>query len=117
MYWQRAGWRHTLRINSLYGGADVAWRDSDYDVAFFKCENCEIVGHPLLLQDGKSVSNWWFHKLTPDEAYVPYSRLAAAIGALATAPWLSWRFGLRTLLIATTLVAVVLGLIVRMNDR
>jgi hypothetical protein len=27
-------------------------------------------------------------------------------------PWLSWRFSLRTLLIATTLVAVVLGLIV-----
>ena len=28
------------------------------------------------------------------------------------APWLRWRFSLRTLLIATTLVAVVLGLIV-----
>ena len=27
-------------------------------------------------------------------------------------PWLRWRFSLRTLLIATTLVAVVLGLIV-----
>jgi hypothetical protein len=34
--------------------------------------------------------------------------------ALATVPWLRWsnRFGLRTLLIATTLVAVALGLIV-----
>ena len=31
---------------------------------------------------------------------------------LAVAPWLRWRFTLRTLLIATTLVAVVLGLIV-----
>lgn len=30
--------------------------------------------------------------------------------ALATAPWLRWRFSLRTLLIATTLLAVVLGL-------
>jgi hypothetical protein len=30
--------------------------------------------------------------------------------ALAAAPWLPWRFNLRTLLIATTLVAVVLGL-------
>ena len=30
----------------------------------------------------------------------------------AAAPWLHWRFSLRTLLIATTLVAVVLGLIV-----
>ncbi len=32
--------------------------------------------------------------------------------ALAVVPWIRWRFSLRTLLIATTLVAVVLGLIV-----
>ena len=32
--------------------------------------------------------------------------------ALAAAPWLRWRFSLRTLLIVTTLVAVVLGLAV-----
>ena len=31
---------------------------------------------------------------------------------LAVIPWLRWRFSLRTLLIATTLVAVVLGIIV-----
>jgi hypothetical protein len=43
-------------------------------------------------------------------------RLPIAIsGVLAVAPWmrqLRWRFSLRTLLIATTLIAVVLGLIV-----
>lgn len=32
--------------------------------------------------------------------------------ALATAPWIKWRFSLRTLLIATTLVAVLLGAVV-----
>jgi len=32
-------------------------------------------------------------------------------GGIAVAPWLPYRFSLRTLLIATTLVAVVLGLI------
>ena len=36
----------------------------------------------------------------------------ATIGALTTLPWIRWRFSLRTLLIATTLVAVVLGIIV-----
>jgi hypothetical protein len=36
----------------------------------------------------------------------------AALVALAIAPWLSSRFSLRTLLIATTLVAVALGLVV-----
>ncbi len=35
----------------------------------------------------------------------------AIAAALAALPWLRWRFSLRTLLIATTLVAVVLGLI------
>ena len=33
-------------------------------------------------------------------------------GAASVAPWFRWRFSLRTLLIATTLVAVVLGLTV-----
>jgi hypothetical protein len=33
-------------------------------------------------------------------------------GALAIAPWLPWRFSLRTLLITMTLVAVVMGAIV-----
>ena len=32
--------------------------------------------------------------------------------ALAAAPWVSWRLSLRTLLLGTTLVAVLLGLIV-----
>src|SRR5262245_19973439 len=31
---------------------------------------------------------------------------------LAAAPWMRWKFSLRTLLIATTLIAVVLGLVV-----
>jgi hypothetical protein len=38
--------------------------------------------------------------------------LFASFGAIGVLPWLSWRFSLRTLLIATTLVAVVLGMIV-----
>jgi hypothetical protein len=32
--------------------------------------------------------------------------------AVSASPWLPWRFSLRTLLIATALVAVALGLIV-----
>ena len=38
--------------------------------------------------------------------------LAIVLASLAAIPWLRWRFSLRTLLIATTLVAVVLGLAV-----
>jgi hypothetical protein len=42
----------------------------------------------------------------------PHWFLVLLSAAFATAPWIRWRFSLRTLLIATTLVAVVLGLIV-----
>jgi hypothetical protein len=47
-------------------------------------------------------------------ATVPHWATAIWCAVVATAPWLPWskRFTLRTLLIATTLVAVVLGLIV-----
>jgi len=48
------------------------------------------------------------------EIFVPHILLVSLLGALAISPWLHLprQFSLRTLLIATTLVAVVLGLIV-----
>jgi hypothetical protein len=45
-------------------------------------------------------------------AVVPVWFVLILLAALASLPWLRWRFSLRTLLIATTLVAVVLGLVV-----
>jgi hypothetical protein len=46
--------------------------------------------------------------------FFPYwcPTLLAAVAAIATTPLLRWRYSLRTLLIATTLIAVVLGLAV-----
>jgi hypothetical protein len=41
-----------------------------------------------------------------------YSLLVIAFGGLAALSWRPWRFSLRTLLIATTLVAVGLGIVV-----
>jgi hypothetical protein len=51
---------------------------------------------------------------TPSVRYVamPYWFLVALIAVTAAVPWLPWRFSLRTLLIAMTLIAVVLGAIV-----
>jgi hypothetical protein len=52
---------------------------------------------------------WWFNVATPHWSLFLLSTI------LAASPWIRqspWRFSLRTLLIATTLVAVVLGLIV-----
>jgi len=50
----------------------------------------------------------------PPLLFAPYWFPVLISGVLAAIPWLPWstRFSLRTLLIATTLVAVVLGLIV-----
>jgi hypothetical protein len=44
--------------------------------------------------------------------YLPYWFPVLVAGTVAIVPWLRWRFSLRTLLIATTLVAVLLGLLV-----
>jgi hypothetical protein len=42
----------------------------------------------------------------------PHWFVAVLFVILAAIPWIRWRFSLRTLLIATTMIAVVLGLIV-----
>ena len=47
-----------------------------------------------------------------DQVFMPYWILVLSSVVIASVPWLRWRFSLRTLLIATTLVAVVLGLAV-----
>jgi len=46
------------------------------------------------------------------EAGVPHWFVSLFFATLAAAPWFRWRFSLRTLLIGTTLIAAVLGLIV-----
>jgi hypothetical protein len=43
---------------------------------------------------------------------VPYYFLVFVTGVVVAAPWLPWRFSLRTLLIVTTLAAVGLGVVV-----
>jgi hypothetical protein len=48
---------------------------------------------------------------------LPYWCLILISVAFAAVPWIHWRFSLRTLLIATTLIAVVLGLIVYVSQR
>jgi hypothetical protein len=48
----------------------------------------------------------------PEGFCLPHWSLVVLYATLAAVPWLRWRFSLRTLLIATTAIAVVLGLIV-----
>jgi hypothetical protein len=55
----------------------------------------------------------------PPILFAPYWFPVLISGVLAAVPWMRWttRFSLRTLLIATTLVALVLGLIVWASHR
>ena len=43
---------------------------------------------------------------------LPIGALVLLMGTVAAAPWIRWRFSLRTLLIATTVVAAILGALV-----
>jgi hypothetical protein len=53
-----------------------------------------------------------FFRLQGAGVMMPYWCGVLLSAALAAVPWMPWRFSLRTLLIATTLVALVLGAIV-----
>jgi hypothetical protein len=57
---------------------------------------------------------WWRSENGVVLATIPHWCPVIALATLAAIPWIrqKWRFSLRTLLIATTLVAVVLGMIV-----
>jgi hypothetical protein len=53
------------------------------------------------------------HEATGDrDVIVPYWFPILCAGTLAIVPWIPWRFSLRTLLIATALMAVGLGVVV-----
>jgi hypothetical protein len=84
--------------------------------------NAHVTSRPIsqlsshyLSDVGQALNYWGFGFVNDWGRYVCvvpdwFSVLVTA--TLVAAPWLRWRFSLRTLLIATTLVTVVLGLIV-----
>ncbi len=67
---------------------------------------------PPTAEPGNEVRSQWSWSSVEISVYLPLWLLLLCPAALAALPWIRWHFTLRTLLIATTLVAVVLGLIV-----
>jgi hypothetical protein len=55
---------------------------------------------------GFELVNWW----NPFAFAAPFWFLVPLSAAVAVSPWVRWRFGLRTLLIAMAIFAVALGL-------
>jgi hypothetical protein len=78
-------------------------------------------GSALIISGHGRVGVYWSHyknhglnEVWSSSLLVPFWFLVSAAALFAAVPWIEWpkRFTLRTLLIAMTLVAVVLGLIV-----
>ena len=98
---------HHLMVTSQLGGIEFYLDDSPrvirisqtVDVLYAERPKPQLLGMFYVSQGryGFGVPHWFF---------------ALTTGAIATIPWKPWRFSLRTLLIAITAVAVVLGLIV-----
>jgi hypothetical protein len=119
-WWTDSIWRYTPT-----GGTRI---DSSYGKIIVKVAS--VTGKvPAVVVDTKSVKNTltteaayfrmtfyvgflFRHNAIGFDLFVPYWFLASAFATVATVPWIRCRFTVRTLLIATTLVALVLGLAV-----
>ena len=140
--WVRSCWKsdnvnykhiHTyVSLTSFRGSVGALWYETKSDDSTFEYENWVIepdstvdyndgTGHPLPSYLGFK-SSWLSAPIPLDSTtlVLPYwfPTLVCALASLA--PWrrqLNWRFSLRTLLIATTLVALVLGFVVWLNHH
>ena len=91
-------------------------------IYYKKITNVQVVGAPDPTQPWryKSTTHYWSNvstfsrRVSPDGLVfrMPIWAPAVTLAFVASMPWLSPRFSLRTLLIATTLVALLLGVLV-----
>jgi len=73
------------------------------------------IGHHDLSNERAETFPWflsYYKDKTDTGLLIRFWLVLLALLVCGALPWLHWRFALRTLLIATTLVAVLLGLIV-----
>ena len=101
-------WSHWLKVES-FGGQFVIkhyfFEDSGWSLHSYPIE--EMVSKEFMT--GRGLPTF---ELGPGLLLLPYWFLVLSCAVGIAVPWFSYRFSLRTLLIAMTLIAVVLGLIV-----
>jgi hypothetical protein len=68
----------------------------------------------IRITESRPLFSWSSHPMETT-LLTPHWFAVALMAVPIAVPWLSWRYSLRTLLIATTVVAVVLGMIVWMS--
>ena len=118
-YYGLIAWDNSFELGSEYGylaifvGSDI-WETTKESHWEFVDETDYTVLFPIILEDVSPGLHWYNDVDGSFWAAVPHVIVISMFAALAAVPWIRWsrRFSLRTLLIATTLVAVVLGLAV-----
>ncbi|MFL6546619.1 MAG: hypothetical protein ACJ8LM_15765 [Candidatus Udaeobacter sp.] len=116
--WVRSYWRlqivermvglHAFQISSVKGHFAIAYR-KPY-AALGRYYLSVLAGDAADWRKAGKAGFAYCRDGTVTELVAPHWLLAGCAGLLSATPWLRWRFTLRTLLVATTLVAVVLGL-------
>ena len=114
----RTGKNHGWQLNSMLGHVVLVVAEPPKEFIPFFIAHLSTEGR-FQGEFDKNILGFYFER-TPQgmELDVPYWFMVLTGMAVTTAPWirhLGWRFSLRTLLIATTLVAVVLGIVVAAN--
>src|SRR3954451_10077109 len=121
--WVRSYW-WTYSLHSYEAGADFSFfvENGEFGAAYYRLP---IWSHLRLgrqavtyaREDMPGVAGFYYGRHPADHAYtlllIPLWFMVLLVATAGILPWIrrrSWRFSLRTLLIATTLVAVLLGL-------
>jgi hypothetical protein len=113
-----------ILITSYPGQLGFAWEVRQSSLLTV-LQGIEVISVPMndaaqfayIDEDGRPMRSFlgfkaaWYSKYQTFLAIIPDWFPVTVLGIAAATPWIHWRFRLRTLLIATTLVAVVLGIL------
>jgi hypothetical protein len=120
--WERSYWRLQI-FERRVGSQAVQISSVKGRIAIAHLDPRATIGRPYLSVVAGDSADWrkagasgfaYYHDGWIAALIAPFWLPALLSVALAVTPWISrsWRFSLRTLLVATTLVAVILGLVV-----
>src|SRR5687768_4796513 len=111
-WWMEMGATRSIRFHSLKGAFGLMLYAQSRPQRWW----IQSVSHEVVRREGIVVSGTRGFGFQQTNKYtwiqVPYWLLVLAASFSAAVPWFKWKFSLRTLLIATTLVAVGLSAIV-----
>jgi hypothetical protein len=97
-----------ISIESMYWNEEITPFELNFDIEATPIDAAELL-------ESRTSFDWEMARGADGgshELFLPHWCPVLLLAMFAAAPWFKWRFTLRTLLIATTLIAVVLGLAV-----